>query len=110
MLPNRFPDRGEIPEYNTVDASLWYYEAFREYPAAPGDQAFLVELFPVLHNIVAWHLHDTRLNIHCDLQDGLIYAGEPGVQLTWMDTKVDNWVVTTRLGAAKPNICRFVST
>lgn len=98
MIPNRFPDVGETPEYNTVDATLWYVEAIRAYHAATGDDELLRELFPILQEIIAWHQKGTRYQIHVDPQDGLLYAGEPGVQLTWMDAKVDDWVVTPRIG------------
>ncbi|MBP5977051.1 glycogen debranching enzyme N-terminal domain-containing protein [Brasilonema sp. CT11] len=98
MLPNRFPDAGEAPEYNTVDATLWYFEAIRAYYAATGDEQLLNELFPVLADIVDWHCKGTRYNIHLDKSDGLLYAGEAGVQLTWMDSKIGDWVVTPRTG------------
>jgi len=98
MLPNRFPDAGETPEYNTVDATLWFFVAARETIQATGDTALLRELYPVLAGIIAWHRRGTRYNIHMDAADGLLYAGEPGVQLTWMDAKVDDWVVTPRVG------------
>ena len=98
MLPNVFPDAGQTPEYNTVDASLWYFEAVRQYVAATNDLDFLRELYPVLADIVDWHLRGTRYQIHADPEDGLLYAGEPGVQLTWMDAKVADWVVTPRIG------------
>jgi predicted glycogen debranching enzyme len=98
MLPNRFPDEGETPEYNTVDATLWYFEAIRAYHEQTGDVGLLEELFPVLADIVEWHQRGTRYQIHVDGADGLIYAGEPGVQLTWMDAKVGDWVVTPRIG------------
>lgn len=98
MLPNRFPDAGETPEYNTVDATLWYFEAIRAYHAATNDDALLKELSPVLKEVIDWHMHGTRYQIHVDSADGLLYAGEPGVQLTWMDAKVGNWVVTPRIG------------
>lgn len=97
MLPNRFPDEGEEPEYNTVDATLWYFEAVRQYYDATSDDELVRELFPILADIIAWHIKGTRYNIHMD-DDGLIYAGEEGVQLTWMDAKVDGWVVTPRIG------------
>lgn len=100
MLPNRFPDEGEAPEYNTADATLWYFEAIRRYFEATGDRSLLEELFPVMNEIITWHLKGTRYQIHVDPQDGLLYAGEPGVQLTWMDAKVDDWVVTPRVGKA----------
>ncbi|MDT8306664.1 MAG: amylo-alpha-1,6-glucosidase [Anaerolineae bacterium] len=98
MIPNRFPDEGEEPEYNTVDATLWFFEALRAYHAATGDDALLRDLFPVLEEIVGWHERGTRYQIHRDSSDGLLYAGEPGVQLTWMDAKVADWVVTPRTG------------
>jgi predicted glycogen debranching enzyme len=98
MLPNRFPDFGETPEYNTVDATLWYFEAIRAYYATTGDDGLLRELFPVLKDIIDWHIRGTRYQIHVDPADGLLYAGEPGVQLTWMDAKVGDWVVTPRIG------------
>ena len=98
MLPNRFPDAGETPEYNTVDATLWYFVALREYIQATGDAALLRELFPILIDIIDWHLRGTRYRIRMDAADALLYAGETGVQLTWMDAKVDEWVVTPRIG------------
>jgi len=98
MLPNRFPDAGEPPEYNTVDATFWYFEAIRAYHAATGDDDLIRELFPVLTEIIDWHCRGTRYNIHLDPSDGLLYAGETGVQLTWMDAKVGDWVVTPRTG------------
>jgi predicted glycogen debranching enzyme len=98
MLPNRFPNEGETPEYNTVDATLWYFEAIHAYHVATSDDALLRDLFPALQEIVEWHRRGTRHNIRLDPADGLLYAGEPGVQLTWMDAKVGNWVVTPRIG------------
>lgn len=98
MLPNRFPDAGEMPEYNTVDATLWYFEAVRLYYHATEDEALLHELFPVMAEIIDWHCRGTRYNIHLDATDGLLYAGTAGVQLTWMDAKIGDWVVTPRMG------------
>jgi predicted glycogen debranching enzyme len=98
MLPNRFPDAGETPEYNTIDATLWYFEAIRAYHAATGDDALLAELYPALQEIVAWHRRGTRYNIRLDEADGLLYGGSPEIQLTWMDAKLDDWVVTPRIG------------
>jgi predicted glycogen debranching enzyme len=100
MLPNRFPDQGETPEYNTVDATLWYFNAIAAYLQATGDEQLLRDLFPVLAEIIDWHRRGTRYNIQVDPNDGLLYAGEPGVQLTWMDAKVGDWVVTPRTGKA----------
>ncbi|MGA7398437.1 MAG: amylo-alpha-1,6-glucosidase [Candidatus Sulfotelmatobacter sp.] len=98
MLPNRFPDAGEAPEYNTVDATLWFFEAARAYLAYTGDLKFVRdELFPVFADIVSWHVRGTRYGIKVD-SSGLLSSGEPGVQLTWMDAKVGDWVVTPRRG------------
>jgi predicted glycogen debranching enzyme len=98
MLPNRFPDAGEVPEYNTADATLWYFEAIRVYVEHTGDTELLKELFPILQEIIGWHEKGTRYQIHVDPADGLLYAGEDGVQLTWMDAKLGDWVVTPRIG------------
>jgi len=98
MLPNRFPDQGEAPEYNTVDATLWYFHAVGAYVEASGDQELLRDLFPALLDIVEWHRRGTRFGIKVDAQDGLLRAGAPGVQLTWMDAKVENRVITPRIG------------
>jgi predicted glycogen debranching enzyme len=98
MLPNNFPDAGGSPSYNTVDAALWFFEAVRQYFAATQDTATMAELFPVLAEIISAHLQGTRFHIHADASDGLLYAGENGVQLTWMDAKIQDWVVTPRIG------------
>ena len=98
MLPNNFPDAGGQPAYNTVDAALWYFEAVRQYVAATNDLATLAKLFPILAEIVSSYDTGTRYRIHADPADGLLFAGEPGVQLTWMDAKVDDRVVTPRIG------------
>jgi predicted glycogen debranching enzyme len=98
MLPNRFPDHNATPEYNTVDATLWYVEALRAYVTATDDTGLLQELFPVLEEIVDWHERGTRYGIRTDPNNGLLRAGKSGTQLTWMDAKVDDWVVTPRIG------------
>lgn len=98
MLPNQFPEADGVPEYNTVDATLWYFEAMRVYCAENGGDGLLRDLFPVLQEIVDWRLRGTRHDIHVDPADGLLYAGDPGVQLTWMDAKVSDWVATPRVG------------
>lgn len=98
MLPNVFPGAGETPDYNTVDAGLWYFEAWRAYLEASDDSAALAEVFPVLTGMIDWHVRGTRYRIGMDAADGLLHAGEPGVQLTWMDAKVGDWVVTPRIG------------
>ncbi len=100
MLPNRFPEAGGAPEYNTADATLWYFEAIRAYHEATGDDETIKDLFSVLEEIVRWHREGTRYGIAEDLGDGLLRSGEPGVQLTWMDAKVGDWVVTPRTGKA----------
>jgi glycogen debranching enzyme len=98
MLPNRFPDAGDSAEYNTVDATLWYFEAIRAYTEKTNDYEFVREnLYEKLVAIIAWHLRGTRYQIHI-CEDGLLYAGEAGVQLTWMDAKIGDWVVTPRTG------------
>ncbi len=98
MLPNRFPDAGETPEYNTVDATLWFFEAVRALAQYTGDYDFIRDNFyAVLTDIIDWHVKGTRYNIHVD-SDGLLISGEPEVQLTWMDAKVGDWVVTPRHG------------
>ncbi len=98
MLPNVFPGTGETPEYNTADAALWYIEAWRAYVMATNDKAALRSVFPVLQQIVEWHEKGTRFGIAMDPKDALLRAGEPGVQVTWMDAKVGDWVVTPRIG------------
>ena len=98
MLPNTIPAAGQAPQYNTVDATLWYFQAIREYFELTRDIDFLRELFPVLAEIVYAHVRGTRYNIHVDPADGLLYAGQNGVQLTWMDAQVGDWVVTPRIG------------
>ena len=100
MIPNRFPEVGEEPEYNTVDATLWYIVAAYQYFKKTDDKAFIVkELFPLFEDVILWHLKGTRYGIKAD-NDGLLNAGEEGVQLTWMDAKIGDWVVTPREGKA----------
>jgi predicted glycogen debranching enzyme len=100
MLPNNFPDVGGQPQYNSVDAALWFFEAVRQYFAVTKDGRTLLQLFPTLGEMIDAHVKGTRYNIHVDPADGLLFAGESGVQLTWMDAKVDDWVVTPRTGKA----------
>jgi predicted glycogen debranching enzyme len=98
MLPSRFPDAGETPEFNAVDATLWFFEAVRAYLAYTEDEKFVRdELYGVLKDIIDWHMRGTRYNIRM-LENGLLNAGEPGVQLTWMDAKIGDWAVTPRAG------------
>ena len=100
MIPNRIPDVSEQPDYNTADATLWMFWAAHKYLQYTQDRAFVErELLPVFLDIVAWHVRGTRYGIRAD-DDGLLRAGEPGTQLTWMDAKVGDWVVTPRHGKA----------
>lgn len=97
MLPNRFQEK-EPPEYNNVDGTLWYFIAVYKYLQATDDKTFVLnELLPVLKDIIDWHFKGTRYNIHV-AEDGLLYAGEVGQQLTWMDARIGTWVVTPRMG------------
>jgi predicted glycogen debranching enzyme len=98
MVPNLFPDEGTPPDYNTVDATLWYFHAINAYLEAGGDPALARDLWPQLEDIIRWHVKGTRYRIGVDPADGLLHAGEPGVQLTWMDAKVDDTVFTPRHG------------
>ena len=97
MLPNVFPDGDQTPEYNTIDATFWYFEAISQYYQATKNKDFLAQIYPVLEDIIDWHINGTRHSIKLD-DDGLIYGGESGVQLTWMDAKAEDWVVTPRIG------------
>lgn len=98
MLPNRFPDYGERPEYNTIDATLWYFVSVYRYYQATQDSATIQTLLPVLEDIIHWHYKGTRFHIKVDKHDELLRGGLEGVQLTWMDAKVGDWVVTPRIG------------
>jgi predicted glycogen debranching enzyme len=98
MLPNNFPDAGGQPAYNTVDAALWFVEAVSQYFASTKDSETVTRIYPVLAQIIDAYVQGTRYHIHVDSADGLLFAGEPGVQLTWMDAKVGDWVVTPRIG------------
>jgi predicted glycogen debranching enzyme len=98
MLPNRFTDSGEQAEFNTVDATLWFFEAARAYAAATGDYDFIrQQLYPVFCQIIEFHIKGTRYDIKV-AENGLINAGAAGTQLTWMDAKIGDWVVTPRSG------------
>jgi predicted glycogen debranching enzyme len=98
MIPNRFPDDGVNPEYNTVDATLWFFNAIRAYYQVTGDERFVQdEMYGHLVDIIRWHVRGTRFGIRVDT-DGLLIAGEPGSQLTWMDAKFDDVAFTPRIG------------
>ncbi len=99
MLPNRFPDAGAEPEFNSVDASLWYLVAVHDFlRLAQGvSAADRRTLQASVQAILEGYARGTRFGIRMD-SDGLLMAGQPGVQLTWMDAKVGDWVVTPRIG------------
>ncbi len=104
MLPNFFPDGERAPEYNSVDASLWYIlaaDALMSRLARAGEALEATQealLWGAIEGILAGYAEGTRYSIQADPEDGLLRAGEPGVQLTWMDAKVGDWVVTPRIG------------
>lgn len=98
LIPNRFPDGGEAPVYNTVDATLWMFQSLQHYLNMTGDWTLLRELFPVLQECIQWHIRGTEYGIRVDPVDSLLAAGVPDVALTWMDANVDGWIVTPRQG------------
>ena len=98
MLPNCFPDRGAAPEYNTADATLWLFHALNDYLTANRDPELTRELFPTLIAIIDAHVDGTRYGIRVDPEDGLLRAGEAGIQVTWMDAKQGDHVFTPRVG------------
>jgi predicted glycogen debranching enzyme len=99
MIPNRFPEAGTEPEYNTVDAALWFVESGRRYVRDSGDLDFARrELFPCIEEILDWYARGTRYGIHVDPADGLLAAGEEGFALTWMDAVCDGVAATPRRG------------
>jgi predicted glycogen debranching enzyme len=98
MLPNRFPDGGEAPEYNTADATLWMFHALEDYLQAKPNPELLGQLFPILVSIIHAHVDGTRYGIRVDAEDGLLRVGEGSTQLTWMDAKNGDQVFTPRIG------------
>ena len=100
LIPNMFPDGSNQGLYHTADATLWFFHAFERYLVATQDEDMLVELLPVMHDIIDKHEQGTRFGIRMDPSDSLLTQGEEGYQLTWMDAKVDGWVVTPRRGKA----------
>jgi predicted glycogen debranching enzyme len=100
LIPNMFPEGEKEGLYHTADATLWFFHALARYLAATGDQLTLDAIYPKLAGIVTAHVNGTHYGIHLDAQDGLITQGQEGYQLTWMDAKVDGWVVTPRRGKA----------
>ncbi len=100
LIPNMFPEGEKEGLYHTADATLWFFHAIERYTALTGDHTTLQMLLPKLANIVNHHLEGTRFGICVDPADGLLRQGQQGYQLTWMDAKVDDWVVTPRRGKA----------
>jgi predicted glycogen debranching enzyme len=98
LLPNLFPEGSREALYHTADATLWYFHALDRYLARTQDRDTLMQLYPTLKEVVRRHQVGTKFNIGVDPDDGLLRAGAPGYQLTWMDAKVDDWVVTPRRG------------
>jgi predicted glycogen debranching enzyme len=98
LLPNRFPDGGQAPEYNTIDATLWLFQALAAYLRASRDWRFIADRLEALEDVIDWHVRGTRHNIRMDPLDGLLAGGEDGLALTWMDARVQDWVVTPRRG------------
>jgi predicted glycogen debranching enzyme len=100
LIPNMFPEGKTEGLYHTADATLWFFHAVQRYVECSGDRLTLSLLYPTFKSIVDWHVRGTRFGIHVDERDGLLAQGAPGYQLTWMDAKVDDWVVTPRRGKA----------
>jgi predicted glycogen debranching enzyme len=100
LIPNMFPDRAKEGKYHTADATLWFFHALHRYFEATHDRTSLLLLLPKLVDIAEHHLRGTKFNIHVDPEDGLLAQGEEGFQLTWMDAKIGDWVVTPRRGKA----------
>jgi predicted glycogen debranching enzyme len=98
LIPNRFPDGGQPPEYNTIDATLWLFQALAAYLRASRDWHFIADRLGALEAIIDWHVRGTRHNIQMDPADGLLAGGADGLALTWMDARVQDWVVTPRRG------------
>ena len=98
LIPNRFPDGGQAPEYETMDATLWMFQALAGYLRVSGDWRFIADRLDQLQAVIDWHVRGTRHNIRMDPDDGLLAGGEEGYALTWMDAQVQDWVVTPRRG------------
>jgi predicted glycogen debranching enzyme len=98
LIPNMFPEGNNEGLYHTADASLWFFHALDRYVQHSGDRETLRLLLPKMHDIIDHHVRGTRFGIGVDPADGLLREGAPGYQLTWMDAKVDDWVVTPRRG------------
>lgn len=99
-LPDLFPDANTAPEYNAVDAALWYFEATRAYFEHTEGTETLAAVLPMVRSILEYYYEGTRYGIHVEVADGLLYAGEKGLQLTWMDARVNEQAITPRTGKA----------
>jgi predicted glycogen debranching enzyme len=100
LIPNLFPEGEKEGLYHTADATLWFFHAISRYVACTGDRITLSHLYPKLKQVIDCHVRGTRFGVHVDPSDGLLSQGAAGYQLTWMDAKVDGWVVTPRRGKA----------
>ena len=100
LIPNLFPEGQREGLYHTADATLWFFHAADRYAEVTGDRILIHGLLPKFRDILTHHQHGTRFGIGMDPQDGLLKQGAKGYQLTWMDAKVDDWVVTPRRGKA----------
>ncbi|RZI66927.1 MAG: glycogen debranching protein, partial [Variovorax sp.] len=100
LIPNMFPEGQNDGLYHTADATLWFFHAMDRYVGATGDRLTLRHAIPTFVSIIEHHLRGTRFNIGVDPRDGLLRQGADGYQLTWMDAKVEGWVVTPRRGKA----------
>jgi predicted glycogen debranching enzyme len=100
LIPNLFPDGSNEGLYHTADATLWFFHALERYRQKTKDDELILELLPVMHTIIEKHAQGTHFGIGVDPADGLLRQGAEGYQLTWMDAKVDGWVVTPRRGKA----------
>jgi predicted glycogen debranching enzyme len=98
LIPNMFPEGEKEGLYHTADATLWFFHAVQRYVQCSDDRLTLLQLYPTLKSIIDWHVRGTEFGIRIDPRDGLMTQGAPGYQLTWMDAKVDDWVVTPRRG------------
>jgi predicted glycogen debranching enzyme len=98
LIPNLFPEGARQALYHTADATLWYFHAIDRYVSTTEDRDTLMGLYPILKRVIDRHVQGTRFGIGVDARDGLLKAGAPGYQVTWMDAKVDGWVVTPRRG------------
>jgi predicted glycogen debranching enzyme len=98
LIPNRFVEQGQHPDYNTVDATLWFANSIYKTLDKEWDEGFATRMHKVLTDVFEWHVKGTLFGIRVDPEDGLLTQGQEGVQLTWMDAKVGDWVVTPRHG------------